>query len=407
MALPLAAVLAVLVASAHAQTGFKEKVAAAFEAGSSLAELKAEGQPKPLVELYDQALYVQGGREPGDDLETHQTFVRSVARRLGAPPEGAIERYGALVRPPRAAGASRRELAARAALAADVTRNPGISAEKKARVAKSMAATNEYLKMGLNGDASFVGGGPKAIEARGENVDLVAADPAAASETQTDWTKIPPRAQPIVMNVKDTPSPAASAPLPGASAGAIAWATLTSYIDWEKGKQVAREAYEGTLSYIKKQGAVCYRYFKQAMIDAGIIDAPNPQSTGLVGLRPAAAAMFSQDVKKNPKILERMGYRQADVANVSDDADTIPDGTAIIYGRGCGFADEGAGHAEIALSEATYEELRAKNSSLRRLTTQEGELRVCHFSCTTRRISYLRALGKRGCLTMYVPVKKS
>ena len=269
-----------------------------------------------------------------------------------------------------------------------------------------MSSASEYLKMGMNGDASFVGGPSVRPElVRGRETDLAGVTGASGAQTtQSDWTKIPPRAVAIPVAAKATPAPAA--PLPGASSGALSWSSVTSWIDWERGKQVAYEAYTGTLAYAKRMGSVCYRFFKQALIDAGVIDAPNPQSVAIVGLHPGAAAMFNADVHKRPKILETMGYRQVDLARLPEDAE-LPDGAALVYGAGCGFADDKSGHAELVVGERTYEDLRAKNSRLRRLDAGPGEIRVCHFACTTRRVTYLRSLGRVGCLSLYVPVKKS
>jgi hypothetical protein len=154
-------------------------------------------------------------------------------------------------------------------------------------------------------------------------------------------------------------------------------------------------------------GSMCYRFVKQALIDAGVIDAPNPQSVGLIGLHPGAAAMFNRDVARNPKILDEMGYRQVDLAHASDDPASVPDGSMLIYSGGCAFADAKSGHAEITVGEATYETLRARNKTLRRLDVGAEDLRVCHFACTTRSMPFLRTYGKKGCLKMYVPVKSS
>ena len=63
--------------------------------------------------------------------------------------------------------------------------------------------------------------------------------------------------------------------------------------------------------------------------------------------------------------------------------------------------------AEITVGEETYRNLRATNRHLRELPTDPNELRVCHFSCTTRSMPFLRTYGKKGCLKMYVPVKSS
>ncbi|MEQ1920762.1 MAG: hypothetical protein ABL955_16345, partial [Elusimicrobiota bacterium] len=79
----------------------------------------------------------------------------------------------------------------------------------------------------------------------------------------------------------------------------------------------------------------------------------------------------------------------------------------LIYAGGCSFADASAGHAEITVGEETYTTLRSKNPKLRALPVDANALRVCHFSCTTRSMPFLRTYGKQGCLKMYVPVKSS
>ncbi|MDO8757601.1 MAG: hypothetical protein Q7J64_06295, partial [Elusimicrobiota bacterium] len=98
MALPLTAALAVLVAlQASAQTSaedFKKALSRDFAQGADLSKLDAAGQTAPLSQLLDQAKYVQAGREPGDEPETHIAFVRSVARRLGTSRDAAVLLYG-------------------------------------------------------------------------------------------------------------------------------------------------------------------------------------------------------------------------------------------------------------------------------------------------------------------------
>jgi|CXWL01.1.fsa_nt_gi hypothetical protein len=419
MALPLAAGLAVLLAlQASAQPvvkdpkAIKAELTQGFAKGTDLAGLDVSGQAAPLVQLYDQAKYVQAGREPGDEQETYITFIRSVARRLGTRSDLAVELYGNRVRPARAVAAAQRELDARAAVALDVTRNPGISDAKKKRLARDLRATSEVLMRGANAD-SFLADGPQYRPAE-LNVTIpdslpskapAAGAPAYLPNGERNWSSLPPQVQPYPNAANPTPAP--SGPLQSASAGMMSWASLTAYFDWEKGKEVAYEAYTGTLNYAKKMGSMCYRFFKQALIDAGVIDAPNPQSTGLVGLRPGAARMFSQDVKKNPKILDEMGYRQVDLANASNEPASVPDGSLLIYAGGCSFADASAGHAEITVGEETYTTLRSKNPKLRALPVDANALRVCHFSCTTRSMPFLRTYGKQGCLKMYVPVKSS
>lgn len=408
MARPLAAVLAaLLVLPALAQTPSRTAAAAKaalardFASGQDVAPLDFAGQPAALTKLFDQAKYVQAGAEPGDQKETYITFVRSVARRLGVNPDAAAELYAKRpARPRRDTPAPGVELDARAALVDDVRHNPGISEAKKARLARDMNQTSLFLRKGLNGDLSSAGAGEKPID-----IVFTQAPPRAADSTARDWSNLPPRAQPVSFVTQPTPSPVG--PLGAASAGAMSWASLTAYFDWEKGAQVAAEAYTGTLNYAKKMGSMCYRFVKQALIDAGVIDAPNPQSVGLIGLHPGAAAMFNKDVARNPKILDEMGYRQVDLAHASDDPASVPDGSMLIYSGGCAFADPTSGHAEITVGEATYERLRAQNARLRRLEVGAVDLRVCHFSCTTRSMPFLRTYGKKGCLKMYVPVKSS
>lgn len=412
MTKPLVAILALVIAlQASAQADrrdpreLKAELTRSFAKGTDVSPLDFSGQAEPLVKLLDQAKYVQAGREPGDEKETYITFVRSVARRLGARSDLAVQLYGERVRPARGAPAAQEEIDARAAIAEDVRRNPGISAQKKKRLARDLSATSEYLRAGLNGDANLIGPDARPAEL---NVTVVGAPSAGArydSQGERNWSNIPPQVQPLQLITYPTPAP--DAPLQSASAGMMSWASLTAYFDWEKGKEVAMEAYTGTLNYAKKMGAYCYRFFKQALIDAGVLDVPNPQSTGLIGLRPGAARMFSQDVKKNPKILDEMGYRQVDLAKASNDPSSVPDGSLLIYAAGCSFADDSAGHSEITVGAGTYERLRAQNSRLRELPTDYNEVRVCHFSCTKRSMPFLRTYGKQGCLKMYVPVKSS
>lgn len=415
MTKPLVVCLALVISSsASAQTvrrspeEAKAELTRKFAKGTDLAGVDFKGQPEAVVLLLDQAKYVQAGREPGDEKETHIAFIRSVARRLGARPETAAELYGDRVRPGRAGTVAPAEIAAREALAEDVRRNPGISEEKKKRLNRNLTATSEYLRVVMRGDSASVGG-PAARPAE-LNVTVVAAPadgPRYDSTGQRNWSRMLPQVQPLSLVTHPTPSPVTAGPLQSASAGMMSWASLTAYFDWEKGKQVAAEAYTGTLNYAKKMGAMCYRFFKQALIDAGVLDVPNPSSTGLIGLRPGAARMFSQDVKKNPKILDEMGYRQVDLAKASNDPASVPDGSLLIYAAGCSFANDQHGHAEITVGAGTYALLRAQNSHLRELPTDDNEVRVCHFSCTKRSMPFLRTYGKQGCLKMYVPVKSS
>ncbi|MDD5302864.1 MAG: hypothetical protein PHS14_07100, partial [Elusimicrobia bacterium] len=375
MAQPLAACLAVLLAlQASAQTTaknpreLKAELTRGFAKGIDLSGLDGSGQAEPLVQLLDQAKYVQAGREPGDAKETHIAFVRSVARRLGARLDPAVELYGNRVRPARAAAAAQREIDARAAIAEDVKRNPGISAEKKARLARNLSQTDEYLKMGMNGDANFVGG-PKAGPAE-LNVTVVGAPARDSvlydSHGDRNWSKILPQVQPVSLVTHPTPAPAttpgALSSLPSAMTRIVYSLTeLSSFIDVKRGAEVAYEAVRGVLEEGRMAVHRCYAFVKKALIDAGVIDAPNPQSTAVVGLRPDQASMFNQDVQRHPEILNKLGYRRAKMSGLSNDPSEIPSGTIFIYGAQCAFAKyKSAGHAELSVSRAEYEKARAE-----------------------------------------------
>ncbi len=412
MAQPLATFLAVLLAfsawSAPARKTpqqLKAELTQGFAKGTELGALDFTGQVE-LAKLAEQAKYIQGGREPGDEKETYLVFIKSVARRLGVSYNIAVPLYGDRVRKTRGAAPDQNEIDARAEIALDVKRNPGIPQAKKDRMARDARETSVALRS-MIGDPNFVADPQLPAELNVKRVDFVrdttARDPSLNADGTRNWSRIPPQVQPVSYVPGEKPP----SPLPSASAGTLSWSTLTSYFDWEKGKEVAKEAFTGTLNYAKSIGRMCYMFVKQALIDAGIIDVPNPQSTGLIGLRPGAARMFSQDVKKRPQILDEMGYRQIDLAKISDDPATVPDGSMLVYAGGCSFADKTSGHAEIIVGDETYRTLRAQNVKLREIHTAANEVRVCHFACTKRSMPFLRTYGKQGCLKMYVPVKSS
>ena len=414
MAPPLAVLLTVLIAlQAPAQPAgknpeqLKSELAQDFAKGVDVSKLELSGQPAELIKLRNEAMLVQAGKEPGDEWESHILSVRSVARRLDVPMKAALDLYARRERPTRLAPASKPELEARASIAADVKRNPGISEAKKARVTRDLSRTSAYLERGMNGDAGLIDGAAPTAKL---NVTVVAAPPARRylASGERNYTQIPGRVEGRRLVIQPTPSPVvAASPLGFASSVAQSWGSLKTYLNWEGGKKVAAEAFTGTLAYVKSIGKMCWRFVKQAFIDSDVLDVPNPQSTGLLGIRPDAAAMFAEDVKKNPKILDRMHYRRVDLANASDDPSTVPDGSLLIYARGCSFANAKSGHAELTIGEATYQSLRARNSRLRAIPVNANEVRVCHFSCAKRSMPFLRTWGKNGCLNMYVPVKST
>jgi hypothetical protein len=421
MAQPLAAFLAVVLAlPSMAQPArmthdeAKGVLARDFAKGTELQNLDFKGQAAPLALLLEQAKYVQAGREPGDEKETYIAFIRSVARRLGTPPGPAVELYGNRARPARVAVATDAELNARAAIALDVTRNPGFSTEKRARLSRDLLKTSDYLKQGLNGDANFIGG-PKegAIDLHATRPDTVATGPAVVSNGDRNMTRILPEVQPVKFVASETPPPAAGAlgVLPSALSRTVnSLAELSAFIDVKRGASVAYEAISGVLEEGRMAVHHCYQFVKQALIDAGVIDAPNPQSTAIIGLRPDMASMFNTDVSKHPEILNRLGYRRARMSGLGNDPSEIPAGTIFIYGAHCAFAQyENAGHAELSVTRAEYENARASKPRFHIRPLGDDDVPACHYTCAGRSMPFLRTYGKgdNACLRMYVPVKNS
>ena len=379
----------------------KIKIRDAYARGLDLKSLdlpalraRSDAKASQLLDLYEQAIYVQDGREPNAKRDVYVAFVRSVARRLGTRSDKAVELYGERVSQ-RSTAASAQKASIRAALALDIQRNPDIPEATRARIAKNLAEAGSLLD-GKTGDAtapSSVAGHVKALPLY---VD------AGAARSETDLTKIPPRVKSLPLMISPTPAPTNSPP---ATSYALSWNSLNSYLDWGRGKRVAVEAFNNTLNYVKR--GKCYQVVKQALINAGIWNVPNPQSTAIIGLRPDAAWMFSADVKKDPKILAKMGYREVQLSKIGNDPSVIPDGSMLIYGKGCSFADKYSGHAELIVSERTYAEKRARNRQLQSIPVNPDEIRVCHYTCTKRTLPFLRTWGKKGCLKMYVPVKSA
>jgi hypothetical protein len=424
MARPLAAGLAILLAlQAAAQPArkspqeFKGELTQGFANGTDLSGLDASGQDASLLKLLDQVKYVQAGREPGDEKETHIAFIRSVARRLGARLDPAVELYGNRTRPARAVAAAQREIDARLDLAEDVKRNRSMSPEKKARLSQNLKRTNDFLNQGLAGDGNSIGG-PK--DRPVERNDTVVAVPVFKSVTYNpelvrNWNKIPPRVQPTQLIISPTPAPAttpgALTSLPSAMTRlSYSLAELSSFIDLKRGGEVAYEAISGVLEEGKMAVHRCYNFVKRALIDAGVIDAPNPQSTAVVGLRPDQASMFNTDVQRHPEILNNLGYRRAKMGDLSDNPTDIPPGTIFIYGAQCAFAKyKSAGHAELSVSRAEYEEVRAAKRRFNIQPLDATDVPACHYTCAGRSMAFLRTYGKgeNACLRMYVPVKSS
>lgn len=364
-------------------------------------------------------------------------MVKSVARRLGLP----RSRYDELVALYSGAEIARghgtaytashspptdEEIAARRGLQEDIRRNRGISEARRKRVQADMRDTSRRLEALLQDEDDS--------EPAGTYASVSSARRAPASESATavviaerpppietrDYSQVPPQAERPTFVTNPTPPPGEAPPV---TASALSWESLAGWLDFSKGYDVAKEAFTGTLNWARSMGSMCYKFVKKALIDAGVIDAPDPSSTAVFGLRPASAKMLNEDIRRNPELLRKMGYRRADLSTLPDDASKIPDGALLGYDAGCSFADPSHGHAEIVVGEATYDAMRTENKRLARINAAPNETRVCHFACTTRTTPFLRTYGtdrtrsyrdKQGktrqrvvpaCLNMYVPVK--
>lgn len=406
---PLVACLALVIAlhaSAQPVKSAKElraDLTRDFAKGTDVSTLDFKGQPAYLALMLEQAKYVQAGREPGDKEETYIAFIRSVARRLETRSDLAVALYSKRVRAARAAAVDKTEIQAREVIAEDVLRNPGISDAKKARVGRDLRETSQsLLALGGNGDVSLPPP-PKPtadqlnVARRSEIVDKVQYLP----NGDRNYTNIAPEVQPMKLVTNPTPSPTNPAT-------SYTLSDLASHIDIQRGMSVAYEAFTGVIEEGKKAVHRCYNFVKQALIDAGVIDAPNPQSTAVIGLRPNMASMFNTDVQRHPEILNRLGYRRATMGNLGDDPSEIPQGTIFIYGAHCAFAQyENAGHAELSVSREQYERTRKEKPKFGIRPLDAVDVPACHYTCAGRSMAFLRTYGKgeKACLRMYVPVK--
>jgi hypothetical protein len=316
----------------------------------------------------------------------------------------------------RAIAATPQELAARLSIINDIAaRNAArlkTTRDRQKMVMKTGAvfkASTDDLKDGGNGTGGFA-----ALGGAGADEGIVPYKPEYVQAGMinfgggaVDPSKVLPQVQPVGLKTEATPIPTTPAPL---TSKAFSFAELAPYFDIQRGFKVAAEVLGGVLESAKKQLHKCYRFVKQALIDAGVIDAPNPQSTGKIGLRPGLAQYFNADVVKNPKILEKMGYRRVKGEEVGLTPQTMPPaGSLMIYGAKCWFADyEDAGHAELVVTPDDYEKARREKPQFKIPPLGEGDLATCYYDCKPRSMAKIRkyGAGENACLRVYVPVRK-
>ena len=112
---------------------------------------------------------------------------------------------------------------------------------------------------------------------------------------------------------------------------------IFSYLDWNKAKELAQEAWDGA----KRFTGHCYAYVKDAL-DNVLPDGWRSE----VGQ--ASAFQFANSINKNPKLFDRLKLRKIDPSTLPDGIPPV--GAIIVYGRGmCGFS-RAHGHIEIVVS---------------------------------------------------------
>ena len=357
-------------------------IAIAFRQG---VELEGRVPIPEEKELFEQARYVQQGRESGDQTTTFLIMVRSVARRLGVDYPTAERLYSGRIRA-RTSTATPDELAARRGIDNDIRFNRGLSDARRARVRDDLRRTSGALLAGMDGDGELIArptspfapglpSGASADRASGpvepapagpgvsaRNPPPLAGRPTVRTPTPPAPTAaansaIPPRAQPPADLRRNAPAPPPVRSAPPATNRALSYQSVQGSLDLTKGLRVAQHAFVAAME--TSRNALCYRLTKDALIRAGVGnwgELPNPQSSGQIGFRPGEAEFFSQDVARNPKLLEDMGYRRVDPASLrGSDAAIVPPGTIINYAAGCAFADDKYGHIELSMTRELWQ----------------------------------------------------
>ena len=422
MARPLAAVAALVLAlspsAALAMTPaeFKAALTSAFSSGASAGPIDAAGQDETAVRLKKQVLYIQAGRD--DTPDRYEKLVRGVAKGLGivAPPavEAVVKLYLGRTGQ-RVIAATPEELAARESIIADIAaRNAARLKTAKRRIAMTGITTNVFRSStddlanggtGNGGFAAFGDGGrdvriaptkPDIIEA--SMIDFGGAVKPVPAKLPTTRDLVVPKAAPVVAGA------------PAVTSLAFSFADLAPYFDLARGARAAADAVSGVIESGRKKLHQCYHFVKQALIDAGIIDAPAPEATGAFGLRADKASYFNADVVKHPEVLEKMGYRRVKGEEVGlSDATIPPPGSLLMYGAKCWFAKyKQAGHAEIVVTPDEYEEARREKPAFEIPPLGAGDLPTCYYDCKPRPLARVRqyASGANACLRVYVPVRK-
>lgn len=195
------------------------------------------------------------------------------------------------------------------------------------------------------------------------------------------------------INPVAAPPPVTSSPL--------SLSSLWNYIDQSRGYKVAEAVFtraEGFAGY-------CYAAVKEGFIAAkdrlwGKIK--DPTQSGAIGIPPALAVDYQRAVNKNPALLAKLGYRRVDVSTIpGDDPSVIPSGTILDFAPRCAGYSAEAGHIEIVGARSMLKDIPRSG----RPALSSDEALACSDGCHGRTLNYFRTYGRKGCMSMYVPVK--
>ncbi|HXS99807.1 MAG TPA: hypothetical protein VN915_03980 [Elusimicrobiota bacterium] len=191
------------------------------------------------------------------------------------------------------------------------------------------------------------------------------------------------------------------APPPPVTSSALSFSSLWNYIDHSRGYNVA----EAVFTRARGFAGYCYASVKEGFIAAKDMlwaKIKSPTESGEIGIPPALAADYQRAVNKNPALLAKLGYRRVDVSTIpGDDPSVLPSGTLVDFAPRCAGYSVEAGHIEIIGARSMLSDIpRGDRPSL-----SADEALACSDGCHGRSLNYFRTYAKKGCMSMYVPVK--
>lgn len=259
----------------------------------------------------------------------------------------------------------------------------GFSRDQREQIQTIQAQTDMIAQARLKQSAPqlFDGGGAAgdAVEAGGLGAD---ASPAAGA------------AAPAGLHIDDV------APPPAVTSQPLSFSSLWNYIDQSRGYKVA----EAVFTRAKGFAGYCYASVKEGFIaakDKLWAKISSPTASAQIGIPPGLAVDYQRAVNKNPALLAKLGYRRVDVSSIpGQDPSVIPSGTIFDFAPGCAGYSREAGHIEIVGARSMLGDI--PRSGRPELTPDEAL--ACSDGCHGRTLNYFRTYGRKGCMSMYVPV---